>query len=337
MTQFVKHHRYGVLTLLLLAFLVCLPRLGLQPYFVYLITYSLIWVILTQGLNVIQGFTGYVSIAQSSFFGIGAYTVALLTVRLGVNFWLALLASVLVSAVAGVVIGYPALKTHGHYFSILTLGFCMIFWLILMTFANFTGGEAGIPKIPNPPSIFGLDFSTKVGMYYFILPFAVLTVFVIARLKNSKIGRAFVTIRENEQLAQALGISLVKYKLLAFVISSTLGGLAGALYAPFSHYINPTSFSVEYSMNAILAVIMGGSGTVAGPIAGSFLFVFLPEYLRMADTYRMIIYGVLLILITIFMPKGIVHAVKCLADLGKEKLMNKEKIKTVEGPLKETL
>lgn len=326
-----------MLIILLLLFLICIPQMGLQPYFVYLISYSLIWVILTQGLNVIQGFTGYVSIAQSSFFGIGAYTVALLTVRLGLNFWVALLAAVVISAAAGVMIGYPALKTQGHYFSILTLGFCMIFWLILMTFANFTGGEAGIPRIPSPPSIFGIDFSTKAGMYYFILPFAVLTVVVIARLKNSKIGRAFVTIRENEQLAQALGISLVKYKLLAFVISSTLGGLAGALYAPFSQYINPTSFSVEYSMNAILAVIMGGSGTVAGPIAGSFLFVFLPEYLRMADTYRMVIYGVLLILITIFMPKGIVHALKCLVVLGREKLPNRGRAEKAELPLKETL
>jgi len=308
----IKRYWKGIASALLLLLFSLIPVLNVSAYYLHLISISLIWVILTEGLNIIQGLTGYVSIAQASFFGIGAYASVFLTMRGGVSFWLALPLAMVISGIAGLLVGYPSLRTHGHYFSIITLAFCTVIWLLMITLNNVTGGEAGISKIPPPDSIFGIDFSIKTNFYYLILFFAALSIVFVYRLKSSRIGRAFVTIRENEQLAQAIGISLVRYKTMAFIISATLGGLAGCLYAHFSKYINPVPFSGEYSMNAILAVIMGGSGTIAGPVIGSFLLNFLPEYLRIAESFRVIIYGLMLILITIFMPKGIIYAVQVL-------------------------
>ncbi|MGL6199656.1 MAG: branched-chain amino acid ABC transporter permease [Lachnospiraceae bacterium] len=298
----------GIAIVLVIA--IVFPLLNPQKYYIHMVSLSLIWVIMTQGLNVIQGLTGYVSITQASFYGIGAYTSALLSIHLGWSFWITLPLSVLFSAITGILIGYPSLKTKGHYFSIITIAFCFILYSLMGTF-KFTGGTSGLPNIKSP-TLFGVDFSNTYNYYYLILVFVILTVFIVYRIKYSRYGRALITIRENEDLAQAIGVSLANYKLLAFLISAVFGGLAGVLYAHYNNFINPVPFSTEYSMNGILAIIMGGSGTIVGPIIGSFMLVFLPEYLRMAESFRLIIYSLLLIVITIFMPKGITHAVKVL-------------------------
>lgn len=302
---------------------VLIPFLGVQKYYIHLIAMSLIWVILTQGLNVIQGFTGYVSIAQASFFGIGAYTSALLTLNFALPFVIAAPLGVLVSALAGVAIGYPSLKTKGHYFSIITLAFCFVIWSLMGTLKNLTGGTSGLPNIPVPESLFGLDFNNINVFYFMVLIFALLSILFVSRLRRSKYGRSFIVIRENEQLAQAVGISLSRYKLMAFVISAAMGGLAGVLYAHYSRFISPISFSTEYSMNAILAIIMGGSGTILGPVIGSFLLIFLPEYLRMAEEFRLIIYAIMLVLITIFMPRGITHVIEVIGEKIKKRRKSK--------------
>lgn len=303
-----KNWRFILLAfVLIMAF--ALPFIGIQTYFLHLISLSLIWVIMTQGLNIIQGYTGYISIAQASFFGIGAYASALLTIDMGLSFWIALPLSVIITGVAGVLIGYPALRTKGHYFAIVTMAFCVVVWLLMTNLHGLTGGEEGISNIP-APEIFGIDFADRSNYYYLILVFSLLSIFFVYRLINSKIGRGLITIRENEQLAQAIGVSLIRYKLLAFTLSAMLGGLSGSLYAHYLRFINPGAFTVDYSLNAILAVILGGSGTIIGPVIGSFLMIFIPESLRLADEYRLVIYGVVLILITIYMPKGVIHILK---------------------------
>ena len=313
-----------ILILLLLVLFIILPFTGIQMYYIHLITMSLIWVVMTQGLNIMQGLTGYVSIGQASFFGIGAYASGLLTVKLGMNFWLAAIIAIAISAAAGFAIGYPSLRTKGHYFSIITLAFCAVIFSLMGTLKDFTGGTSGLPNIPQPKFFGFLGLSSRNGYYLFVLIFAALATLFAYRLKKSKYGRALMIIRENEELAPAVGISLVKFKLLAFVVSATMGGLAGVLYAHFAQFINPTSFSTDYSMNAILAIIMGGSGTVVGPVIGSFLLIFLPEYLRMVESLRMIIYAILLIIITIFLPKGISYAVKCIFERIRDSLKGKK-------------
>ena len=317
--RYLKWGTIGVLVVLSLL----VPVLGMKPYYLHLITYSLIWVIMTQGLNIIQGYTGYVSIAQAAFFGIGAYGSTLLSVDLGLSVWLSMPLAVLLSGIAGVVIGYPALRTKGHYFAIVTMSFCMIVWVLMVAWDKLTRGESGIPNVPSPPSVFGIDFSKKENYYYLILAAVLLTLLFTYRFVHSRFGRALVTIRENEPLAQAIGIPLLAYKMLAFTISAVLGGLSGALYAHYTHFINPTPFTVDYSLNAILAIILGGSGTIVGPIIGSFILIFLPEYLRVAEEYRLLIYGLMLILITIYMPKGIVRILQVALEFVKAKAAGK--------------
>jgi branched-chain amino acid transport system permease protein len=303
---------------------ISVPGLGLKPYYLHLITYSLIWIMMTQGLNIIQGYTGYVSIAQAAFFGIGAYGSSLLSLDLGLPVWLSIPLAVIMSGIAGLVIGYPALRTKGHYFAIVTMSFSMIIWVLMVAWDKLTRGESGIPDVPSPSPLFGIDFSERQNYYYLILAGVFITLLFTYRFIHSKFGRALITIRENEPLAQAVGIPILSYKLLAFTISAVFGGLSGALYAHYTHFINPTPFTVDYSMNAILAIILGGSGTIAGPIIGSFILIFLPEYLRVAEEYRLLIYGLLLILITIYMPKGIVHLIQAAYRYAAAKVTGKK-------------
>ncbi|MEH7382784.1 branched-chain amino acid ABC transporter permease [Bacillus sp. JJ1533] len=308
-----KHKKINIAFIALAIIIACIiPFLGLKPYYIHLFSLSLIWVIMTQGLNVIQGYTGYVSIAQASFFGIGAYSSALLTTKVGLTFWMSLPLSIIIAAIVGYVVGIIALRTKGHYFSIITMALCMVIWILMVNWDSLTGGESGISNVVSPEPILGIGFSTRTNYYYLILILTLISIFVIYRLIHSKIGRALQTIRENEQLAQAIGISLFKYKLLAFIISASFGGLSGVLYAHYIGFVNPGPFTVDYSLNAILAVILGGSGTIIGPIIGSFLMIFIPEYLRMAEEFRFVIYGLMLIVITIFLPKGIIHVLQIL-------------------------
>ena len=294
----------------LLVAVLCLPLVVKVPYFLHLTILALIWVILAQGQNLIQGFTGYVSIAQAGFMGVGAYCSTLLSVKLGWSVWLTLAIAPLFTGALAVLVGYPSLRVKGHYFAIVTLAYNMVIFTILFTFSALTGGEAGIPNVPRPPdvSIGGLvlGFGGRAGYYYLVLCAAALATLLCALILRSRVGRVLVAIRQNETLAEAIGVSTWRYKLFAFVASAGLAGLAGALYAHFTGFLNPDPFGVDQSLNAILAVILGGSGTLTGPIVGAFAVVFLPEYLRVAETYRLVAYGLILVVATIFMPRGLV-------------------------------
>ena len=298
-----------VLAVLLLA----LPAVVTVPYFLHLVILALIWVIVSQGQNLIQGYTGYVSIAAGGFMGIGAYSMALLSVKLGWSPWLSLMLAPLITAALAVVVGYPSLRVKGHYFAIVTLAYNMVIFIVLLNFTSLTNGEAGIPRIPRPSGFstpFGeLDLGSRSGYYYLVLLLAMATTAIAALVVGSRVGRAMLAIRQNEPLADAVGIATSRYKLFSFVISSAFAGLGGALYASYMAFINPAPFAVDNSLNAVLAVILGGSGTLAGPVVGAFAVVFLPEYLRVAESYRLIAYGLVLVLATIFMPRGIVPLV----------------------------
>ena len=301
----------GYAALLLAA--LALPLVVKLPYFQHLIILALIWVVLAQGQNLIQGFTGYVSIAQAGFMGIGAYSSTLLSVKLGWPVWLAMAAAPLMTAALAVLAGYPSLRVKGHYFAIVTLAYNMVIFIVLMTWSSLTGGEAGISNVPRPPDVavggFVWSLGSRVGYYYLALIVAALATVLCALILHSRVGRVLVAIRQNEPLIEAEGVQSWRYKLFAFVISASLAGLAGALYAHFIGFLNPDAFGVDHSLNAILAVILGGSGTLAGPVVGAFAVVFLPEYLRVAETYRLVIYGFILVAATIFMPRGLVPLV----------------------------
>jgi len=286
---------------------ILLPQLIAVKYYLHLSILALIWVIAAQGQNLIQGYTGYVSIVQAGFMGIGAYSTALMGIHFNLPVWLTIMLAPLITAFFALLTGYPSLRVKGHYFAIVTLAFNMVIFIVLMNFHQLTQGEAGITDIPKPGAEGGLfDWSQRETYYYFVLIIAVLMTGFAALIVRSRIGQTLVAIRQNEDLVGAVGIAAWKYKLFAFVISAMFGGLAGAIYAHYQSFINPEIFGVAQSLDAILAVIVGGSGTIAGPIIGAFFVVFLPEYLRFADSFRLILYGLVLVLATIFMPRGIV-------------------------------
>jgi len=296
-----------LLYLAALAFLVVLPQLIAVKYYLHLSILALIWVVMAQGQNLIQGYTGYVSIVQAGFMGIGAYSTALLGIHFGLPVWLTIMLAPCVTAVFALATGYPSLRVKGHYFAIVTLAFNLVIFIVLMHWASLTKGEAGITGIPKPGGRDGLiNFRDRENYYYFVLAIAVLMTALAALIVRSRIGRTFLAIRQNEDLVGAIGIAAWKYKLFAFVTSGMYAGLAGAIYAHYQSFINPEIFGLAQSLDAILAVIVGGSGTIFGPVIGAFFVIFLPEYLRFADSFRLILYGLILVLATIFMPRGIV-------------------------------
>lgn len=292
-----------------------LPHAFKTPYYIHLMTLALIWIVLAQGQNLTQGFVGYVSIAQAGFMGIGAYISTLLTINFGVSVWATLVIAPLLTGAMAIIAGYPSLRVKGHYFSIVTLAYNMVIFIVLMTFKALTGGEAGIPDVPRPSelNLFGYVFSfegrSNLNYYALALLAAILVTTCCALVLHSRAGRVMLAIRQNEDLAEAMGVVTSRYKLFAFVMSSICAGLAGTLYAHYIGFLNPEPFGVDQSLNIILAVILGGSGTLTGPIVGAVSVVFLPELLRFADSFRLIIYGSILVIATIFLPKGLVPLV----------------------------
>lgn len=299
-------------SLVAVAVALALPHAFKSPYYIHLMTLALIWIVLAQGQNLTQGFVGYVSIAQAGFMGIGAYISTLLTMNFGVSVWATLVIAPLLTGAMAIIAGYPSLRVKGHYFSIVTLAYNMVIFIVLMTFKALTGGEAGIPDVPRPSelTLFGyvLSFEGRSNLNYYALALlaAVLATTCCALVLHSRAGRVMLAIRQNEDLAEAMGVMTSRYKLFAFVMSSIFAGLAGTLYAHYIGFLNPEPFGVDQSLNIILAVILGGSGTLTGPIVGAVSVIFLPELLRFADSFRLIIYGSILVIATIFLPKGLV-------------------------------
>lgn len=304
-----KPRLVNLVWLLAFAALATLPQVLTVKYYLHLSILALIWVIVAQGQNLIQGFTGYVSIVQAGFMGIGAYGSTLIGIHYGWPIWATITAAPLITALFALLTGYPSLRVKGHYFAIVTMAFNLIIVIVLVNFRELTRGEAGISNIPKPWD------GGRDAYFYLALILAAVTTLLAALIARSRVGEILRAIRQNEDLVGAIGIAAWKYKLFAFVISAMYAGLAGALYAHFQGFINPEIFGVAQSLDAILAVILGGSGTIAGPVIGAFLVVFLPELLRFADSFRLILYGLILVLATIFMPIGIVGVAKTL--LGK--------------------
>ncbi len=286
-----------------------LPFWLANPYFLHVVIMAGIFGVLALSLNLLLGYTGQLSLGHAAFFGIGAYTSALLTLRLDWSVWPALACAVAFTALTGWLIGRLALKLRGAYFVLVTISFAGVISLVSVNWMELTNGPLGLPGVP-APELGPWSLRAKSAYYYLVLAGVVLSYLVCARLVGSRIGRAFLALRENEPLAESVGVDVTHYLVLAAVVSAGMAGLAGSLYAHYTRFVSPEVFLFTYTVTMVVMVVAGGKGTLAGPLVGALLFTALPEALRLATSWQwqMLAYGVLLVLLVFFLPRGIVPA-----------------------------
>ncbi len=287
-----------------LLILVVIPHVT-SDYIVYVVTLAMLFSMLTASYDLMPGFTGPLSFCPAAFYGLGAYSSALLTLNTGISFWLSLPVSTIGVFLFAIVVGYPALKLRGHYFAVTTFFFGHFVYLVFLNSREITKGPLGLGGISPPDSILGIDFGSMTAMYYLILVFGIITVAFLLTLVHSGVGRLLISIRENEDLAQASGVNTAFFKVLAFSISSGLAGMTGCLFAHFFRLLHPTTFSWMTSEMIVIMFLVGGSGTIIGPIIGAGVVTIILELMRFAPELRFIIWSILLIVILIIEPRGL--------------------------------
>ncbi|MGE5554618.1 MAG: branched-chain amino acid ABC transporter permease [Betaproteobacteria bacterium] len=282
-----------------------LPLAVTNPYYLHTAVTLMINAVLALSLNFILGYVGEKSLGHAAFFGIGGYAASLLALNLGVPAWGTLLAGGVVAGLFGLAVGFPTLRLRGPYFAIATLGFGAILQLIATNWTSLTKGPMGIPGVP-PLAFGGYVFRSEQPYYYAALLLLALAAYLTWRLAHSRIGRAFVAIRQNFDLAESVGIDTFRFKLLAFVLGTVLAGIAGAFSAHYTNFISPKALESYITLNVVTMVIIGGEGTLIGPVLGAALVTFLPEVLRVAENFRLVLFGLILLLTIIYAPSGIV-------------------------------
>ena len=299
---------------LIAAFMICMPFLPVlgTGYQVSIMISGLIYVMLALGLNVIVGFAGQLVLGYAAFYGIGAYTYGLLHLYFGLGFWICLPIAGILTTICGLGLGLPVLRLRGDYLAIVTLGFGEIVRLVLLNWTSVTGGSRGISGIPRP-EFFGIemDLTQKTTYLYYLSLIAVaITIIVITRLKNSRVGMALQAMREDEIASEAMGINLTQVKLTAFALSSAWAGFAGVLFAAKPQFINPASFTFMDSCMILAMVVLGGMGSILGVTIGALILILVPEYLRAFSDYRMLLFGATMVVMMLFRPQGIITGEK---------------------------
>lgn len=297
----------GAVTLLALMF----PYL-FDTYQTNIMTTALMYVVLGLGLNIVVGMAGLLDLGFVAFYAVGAYSYALLNAHFGIGFWLALPIGALFAASFGIVLGFPVLRLRGDYLAIVTLGFGEIIRLILENWNEFSQGPSGISNIPRP-GLFGVELSLESAIlyiYYIMVALVIVTIFVVNRLQDSRLGRAWIALREDEIACQAMGIDKTKTKLTAFALGATWAGMMGVIFAAKTTFINPASFTFLESAIILSIVVLGGMGSILGVIVGALVLILLPEYLRALSDYRMLAFGAILVIMMVFRPQGIISNVR---------------------------
>jgi len=291
---------------LFIALALVFPLVAQNEYQIYVMASAFVWAIAVYGLNIITGYCGQLNLAHGGFFALGAYTLGLLTADYSWSYWPAFVAALAMTAVVGFFVGIVSLRLKEHYFAIFTLCVGFIMYLLMDKWEELTHGPVGVRNIA-PPDGFGLvDFTETTPVYYLTMVFLVLSMWFIGRLSRSLLGRTLIAIRNGDELAQSLGINLMRNKVLAFVLSTTFAGLAGALYAGMVRFIGPEDANILHTFDMITYLLVGGIGTLSGPLVGTMGIVWLTQSLQFMEEYRMILFGPLLVLLVIFFPRGIV-------------------------------
>ena len=269
---------------------------------------ALIYVVTGLGLNIVVGLAGLLDLGYVAFYAVGAYSYALLNYHFGLTFWMVLPIGAGMGLLFGILLGFPVLRLRGDYLAIVTLGFGEIIRLVLENWNQFSFGPSGIANIPRP-GFLGIEMSLQqvtIYMYFLMIALALFTIFVVRRLQDSRIGRAWIALREDEVACQAMGIDKTRTKLSAFAMGATWAGMAGVVFAAKTTFINPASFTIWESIIILCVVVLGGMGSVVGVIFGALILILLPEYLRAFSEYRLLIFGAILVVMMVFRPGGIV-------------------------------
>lgn len=303
--------RDKILAVFFLLGTILFPLVIHNSYYLHMAILTGIYAIGAISVNLLLGYSGQLSLGHSAFFGVGAYASALFYLDLGVTMWIGMFMGALFSAILGYIVAKLALKLRGAYFVILTIGVAEIMQLVGLNWVGLTKGPMGLTNIAAPAVHLGsaemIDFGKRLPFYYLVLTILFLSAYVQYRVVRSSVGRAVISIRENEDLAESVGINCYKYLVLIVTISAGIAGISGSLYAHYVSFIDPQVFAFFLSVNLVMMVVGGGQGTFFGPIVGAILFTLLPEWLRVFGDARMAVYAVLVIFIVIFMPKGILY------------------------------
>ena len=291
---------------LLLIFIFYLPILLKNNYYIHMLNIAVVYIIAVYGLNFITGMTGQMNLGSAGIFALGAYTTTLLSMKLNVSPWLAMIAVVFIGFLAGIGLGFPSLRLKGVYLSLTTIGFTEIVRLFTNNMTSLTNGAVGIRGIP-PYNLFGVDLGRPPNFYYFIVVVCLLLTLLVHRIIASKWGRAFIAIKDNIDAVEVCGINVVKIKMTAFCLAAIFCAVSGALYAHCQKYISPLSFTSDLSITMVVMLMLGGRGKISGCIVGAVVVTVLPELLRgLGDYYQIVFYTTILIL-AIFLPGGLVN------------------------------
>ncbi len=308
----IKIKRYQLIALLALAAF-ALPLVLRGDYQRNIATAIGINTIVVLGLNLLMGYAGQVSLGQAAFVGLGAYASGILTTKLGLSPWLAMLAGVSLGAMIGAIVGVPLLKLRGHYLAMGTLGFGMIANIVMVQWESLTDGTVGIMSIP-PLALGKLTLDSELRMYYLVAALVVICMTLASNIIDSRVGRAMRAVHGSEVAAEVSGVDTAKYKLQVFVLSAAMAGLAGSLFAHHSTYIHPDTFGFDFSIQLLVMAVLGGMASIWGAIFGAGAVTLIGEHLRQFQEFSEIAFGGILILFMIFMPAGLWRG---LGDLAK--------------------
>ena len=303
----------------ILAILLIFPHI-FSTYQINIMITALMYVVLGLGLNIVVGVAGLLDLGYVAFYAVGAYSYALLHLHFGLGFWTVLPIGGLLAACFGIMLGFPVLRLRGDYLAIVTLGFGEIIRLILENWNDFSHGPSGISNIPRP-GFFGMEMTLNQSityLYYLMIALVIFTIFVVNRLQNSRIGRAWFALREDEIACQAMGIDKTRTKLTAFALGATWAGMVGVIFAAKTTFVNPASFTFLESAIILCIVVLGGMGSIIGVIIAALVLMLLPEYLRAFSDYRMLVFGATLVIMMVFRPQGIISTVRRTYTLEKK-------------------
>ena len=310
----------AVLSFVILAIAIVFPHF-FSVYQTNVMTTALMYVVLGLGLNIVVGMAGLLDLGFVAFYAVGAYSYALLNYHFGLGFWVVLPIGGALAAIFGIILGFPVLRLRGDYLAIVTLGFGEIIRLILENWGEFSQGPSGISNISRP-GFFGMEFSLETSimyMYYIMVIGVLVTIFIVNRLQDSRLGRAWIALREDEIACQAMGIDKRKTKLAAFSLGAFWAGLIGVVFAAKTTFINPASFTFLESAIILSIVVLGGMGSIIGVIIGAFILILMPEYLRALSEYRMLAFGGVMVAMMVFRPQGMIANIRRTYKFEKQK------------------